>query len=177
MSDGSLVQRARAGGAAAATELFERHWLSAWRIALAVTGDRSAADDVAQMALIRAFANLRSFDVARPFAPWLNRIVTRSAIDHLRTKPSWMVHGDELPDREGGWEEPGDIKERVDVAVLALEHDRRMVVVLRYWGDMGVDEIASLLELPPGTVASRLSRGLADLRTTIEEGSHARPEL
>jgi RNA polymerase sigma-70 factor (ECF subfamily) len=177
VSDGSLVRHARAGDPAAATELFERSWTMAWRIALAVTRDRSAADDIAQVALTRAFSRLSRFDVSRPFAPWLSRIVSRAAIDHLRTAPGWAAENADLPDVQLAPVDLGDVGDQLALAVLELEQDRRVVVVLRYWGDLGIDEIADMLGVPSGTVASRLSRALTDLRKRIEEGSHARPGL
>ncbi|HEY4279446.1 MAG TPA: sigma-70 family RNA polymerase sigma factor [Conexibacter sp.] len=173
IDDGALVRRARTGDAAAAAELFERHWPSAWRMALAIVGDRSGAEDVAQVALIRAFAALGRFDVALPFAPWLSRIVSRAAIDHLRARPRSEARGLELADDVLIRDEVVELSDHVELAVLALTQERRVVVVLRYWGDHSVGEIATLLDLPAGTVASRLSRGLEELRTTIEEGSHA----
>ena len=178
MTERSLVERARGGDAGAAAMLFERHWPRAWRIAFAVTGDRSLADDASQVALIRAFASLGTFDAARPLRPWLDRIVTRAAIDQLRRSARGPVPRADLPEwepshRDGG----GDLADQLGAAVLELEHDRRLVVVLRYWVDLGIDEIASALDLPPGTVASRLSRALAELRTTIEVGSHERRTL
>ena len=179
MTERSLVERARDGDAPAAAELFERHWSRAWRIAFAVTGDRSLADDAAQVALIRVFANLPTFDTERPLRPWIDRIVTRSAIDHLRRRarrPVASAEAGELEEVVDG-DDGGDLADHVDVAVLGLDSDRRLVVVLRYWVDLGIDEIASLLDLPPGTVASRLSRALAELRAMIEVGSHERRAL
>jgi RNA polymerase sigma-70 factor, ECF subfamily len=179
MTERSLVERARDGDAPAAAELFERHWPRAWRIAFAVTGDRSLADDAAQVALIRAFASLRTFDADRPLRPWIDRIVTRSAIDQLRRSARNPVLTAEPPAPEDAAYagEGGDLADHVDVAVLGLDADRRLVVVLRYWVDLGIEEIASLLDLPPGTVASRLSRALAELRAMIEVGSHERRAL
>jgi RNA polymerase sigma-70 factor, ECF subfamily len=179
MTERSLVEQARDGDATAAAELFERHWPRAWRIAFAVTGNRSLADDAAQVALIRAFASLRTFDAERPLRPWLDRIVTRSAIDHLRRSARSPVLRAEPPEPSsaGDLDDGSGLAEHVGVAVLELEPDRRLVVVLRYWVDLGIDEIASLLDLPAGTVASRLSRALAELRTTIEVGSHERRAL
>jgi len=174
--DASLVRRARAGDPAAAAKLFERHWPTAWRVAFALTRDRGLADDAAQVALIRAFASLERFDLARPFAPWLNRIVSRAAIDQLRARSRWTAADGLDPVGEPIAEEPvGELGDRIAEAVMALDEDRRTVVVLRYWGDLGVGEIAALLGAPAGTVASRLSRGLAELRKTMEEGSRARP--
>ena len=173
--EATLVERARDGDAGAAAELFERHWPRAWRIAFALTRDRSLADDAAQDAFIRAFTALGTFELGRPFRPWLDRIAARSAIDQVRTKrPSPVDRVPERADTGPGDDDVGEIGSRVAAAVLELEEDRRAVVVLRYWADLGIDEIASLLGVPAGTVSSRLSRALYDLRVTMEGETNER---
>jgi RNA polymerase sigma-70 factor (ECF subfamily) len=173
----SLIARAHRGDPAAAAQLFEYHWPDAWRTAFAVTADRALADDVAQVAMIRAFGSLAEFDTARPFGPWLRKIVTCSAIDGLRARARAPAIGLPAYDMIAGWDEAADLDGRIAAAVVGLDEDRRVVVVLKYWVDLSVEEIASLLETPVGTVASRLSRALAELRGTIEEESHERQGL
>ena len=80
------MAQARAGSRDAGAELFRRHWLPAWRAAFAVVGSAPAAEDVAQDAFQRAFGALDRFDVGRPFAPWLQRIVVNRAIDVARSE-------------------------------------------------------------------------------------------
>jgi RNA polymerase sigma-70 factor (ECF subfamily) len=172
-SDRALVVRARAGCAEAAGALFERHWPGAWRAALAVSGRRAAADDVAQDAFERAFAALSRFDEARPFAPWLHRIVVNRALDLVRSERRLvgLEGAGELP---ADWEpdERGD--DRALRALAQLSAERRAVVVLRHLLDYSPAEIAEVLELPVGTVHSRLARALAQLRGALEE-SDERP--
>lgn len=172
LPDHELIVLARRGSREAAGVLFDRYWELAWRAAYAVTANRALADDVAQDAVQRAFTSLDRFDETRPFGPWLKRIVVNRAIDLLRRDRRLTP----LDDRAAAavWELHGPLEERessraVADAVGSLDPPKRMVVVLRYWLDLSVEEIAGVLGIPVGTVASRLSRALAQLRTALEE--------
>jgi RNA polymerase sigma-70 factor, ECF subfamily len=171
--DIELIVLAREGSAEAAEILFDRYWTHAWQAAYAVTAERSLADDVAQEAIAKAFGTLDRFDETRPFAPWLKRIVLNRAIDHLRRGRRVEVLQDEQASLHT-WE-VGEAAEEdlrlwaVADAVAALGAAKRVVVVLHYWLDLPVDEIAGVLGLPVGTVASRLSRAKAELRAVLEE--------
>jgi RNA polymerase sigma-70 factor (ECF subfamily) len=164
-SDARLVELARNGSRDAAAELFARHWRPAWRAAYAITGRRELADDVAQDAFERAFAALSRFDERRPFAPWLHRIVTNRCLDLLRAER--RLAGDaELERLEAREWRDGDAELLEAVAGLSLQ--RRVVVVLRYGLGYTPAAIAEILDLPVGTVHSRLARALDDLRTRYE---------
>lgn len=171
--DTELIVLARKGSDQAAGVLFDRYWTHAWRAAYAVTADRSLADDAAQEAIEKAFNALDRFDETRPFAPWLKRIAINRAIDHLRR----VRRVEMLADRETSlhtWEvgESADDDLRawaVADAVAALGESKRLVIVLHYWLDLPLEEIAGVLGLPVGTVASRLARAKAELRAALEE--------
>ncbi len=85
-TDGELVARALAGDRAAFGILVERYAASVRRVALAVLGDPDDADDAAQDALLAALTNLRQYDAARPFGPWLMRVVANAATDRRRRR-------------------------------------------------------------------------------------------
>jgi len=165
-TDSELVRAIRAGSARAADDLFERHWPRAWKAAYAILGDRVAADDAAQRAVERAVLALDQFRLGGSFSAWIRRIAVNQAIDMLRrARPEAELHeslsAPELYD---------EILER-DVlvsAVAQLDEDRRLVVALRYWLDMDPPEIAEQLGIPVGTVSSRLSRALSELREVLE---------
>jgi RNA polymerase sigma-70 factor (ECF subfamily) len=164
-SDAKLVELARNGSRDAAAELFARHWRPAWRAAYAITGRRELADDVAQDAFERAFAALARFDERRPFAPWLHRIVTNRCLDLLRAER--RLTGDAELERLEARELPGGDSELLE-AVAGLSLQRRVVVVLRYGLGYPPAQIAAILDLPVGTVHSRLARALEDLRERYE---------
>jgi RNA polymerase sigma-70 factor, ECF subfamily len=171
--DAVLVSRARDGSRDAAGALFDRHWPGAWRLAAAVTGRRDMADDVVQDAFERAFAALTRFDTSRPFAPWLHRIVVNRSLDLLRSERRLvgLDSAGQLIAPDPGEEPAGD--RALLEAVTGLSAQRRVVVVLRYGIGYSPAEIASLLELPVGTVHSRLARALDDLRHPATGGFNA----
>lgn len=170
-ADSALVASALAGHGAAAEDLFRRHWPEAWRRAYAVTGRNEAADDVAQDAIVHALSRLADLDDGARFGAWLSAIVTRRAIDLLRRERR-LVDLDAAGEPAVEWDGAGD-EEGLRPAVAGLDPDRRAVVVMRYWLDMTPPEIAEALDVPLGTVHSRLARALADLRAALAEGTHA----
>lgn len=173
----STVRGAQGGSVADFERLFRAHWPAAYRAAYLVVHDHAAAEDIAQEAFVSAVRALDRFDRRRPFAPWLHRIVVNRAIDWTRAR----VARPELPaDPQLGLAEVPDPRtdstasadsEELAVALAALTPEHRAVVVLRYLLDYTPGEIASLLDLPRGTVNSRLRRGLDSLegRLTVEE--------
>jgi len=140
------VRRAQAGSVSDFETLFRAHWGPAYRAAYLVGRDARAAEDIAQEAFLAAVRALDRFARRRPFGPWLHRIVVNRAIDWARARAL-------RPQAEA-----------VDPA--APEH--RAVIVLRYLLEYTPGEIAELLELPRGTVNSRLRRGLDRLKERLE---------
>lgn len=165
-SDAKLVQLARRGSRDAAAELFSRHWRSAWRAAYALSGRRELADDVAQDAFERAFGALARFDERRPFGPWLHRIVINRCLDLLRTERRMVAGEAELARLEWRDVASGD-RDLLD-AIAELSLQRRVVIVLRYGLGHSPTAIAELLDIPVGTVNSRLARALEELRGLYE---------
>jgi RNA polymerase sigma-70 factor, ECF subfamily len=171
--DTELVVLARRGSAEAAGALFDRYWALAWRTAYAVTADRALADDAGQEAFVKAFAALDRFDESQPLAPWLKRIAINAAVDSLRRSRRLEVARDEESAFHAwalGESAEEDLRRwAVADAVAALGAGKRVVVVLHYWLDLPLEEIAGVLGLPIGTVASRLARAKGELRLVLEE--------
>lgn len=166
--DDDLVAAARRGDRAAAAGLFERHWTRAWRTAFSLTRSEPAADDVAQDAFEHAFANLGTFNGRSTFATWLHRIVVNRSLNLLRDERRRAPY----PAASAEATPVGEPSDRDLLAALdALPEERRTVVVLRYWLGFAPSEIAELLDLPAGTVHSRLARALQDLRSHMEAAS------
>jgi RNA polymerase sigma-70 factor, ECF subfamily len=170
-SDAALVRAAQRGSADAFAELFARHWPRAYRAACLVCADADAAEDVAQEAFLAAIRALDRFDRRRPFGPWLHRIVVNRAIDHTRARALRREVGAEKAPEPVAPERTAPDEDLMEaLAALGLEH--RAVVVLRHLLGYTPGEIAQLLDLPRGTVNSRLRRGLdalaADLETVKE---------
>jgi RNA polymerase sigma-70 factor (ECF subfamily) len=164
-----LVRAAQRGSEEAVAELFARHWDDARRAALLVTGDRAAAEDIAQEAFLAALRALPRFDLRRPLRPWLHRIVVNRAIDFARARALRAEVGEDAAGEPAAPPVPAGpaLDEDVAAALLELSVDHRAVVVLRYVLDFTPGEIAALLDLPRGTVNSRLRRGLDALSETV----------
>ena len=161
-----LVRAAQRGSEEAVAELFSRHWDDARRAALLVTGDRAAAEDIAQEAFLAALRALPRFDLRRPLRPWLHRIVVNRAIDFARARALRAEVGAEPP--PGAAPAGEDLGDEVLALLRGLSPEHRAVVVLRYVLEYTPGEIATLLDLPRGTVNSRLRRGLDALRPALE---------
>lgn len=161
MGERAWIRGAERGSVDDLERLFREHWPRAFRAARLVTGDAAAAEDIAQEAFLAAVRNLDRFDRRRPFGPWLHRIVVNRAIDWTRARKlrAEVALGEELP-ASAAPEPDGDGLARM--AALSPEH--RAVVVLRYVLEYTPGEIAELLDLPRGTVNSRLRRGLDRLK-------------
>jgi RNA polymerase sigma-70 factor (ECF subfamily) len=133
------------------------------------------ADDVAADAFERAFAALSRFDDGRPFAPWLHRIVVNRALDLLRAERR-LVGIDAAAELDAPDFDPTAGDRALLDAVGALPLQRRVVVLLRYGVGLSPTEIAGVLDLPVGTVNSRLGRALGELRAVhqVDDGRRAR---
>jgi RNA polymerase sigma-70 factor (ECF subfamily) len=162
------VHAAQRGDAHALEQLFRHHWPRAHRAALLVVGDSAAAEDIAQESFLAAVRALDRFDRRRPFGPWLHRIVVNRAIDWARARSLRReLDADAVPEPAAP-SPPGSEHARALAAALAdLGPDHRAVVVLRYLLDYTPGEIAALLDLPRGTVNSRLRRGLDRLEAAL----------
>jgi RNA polymerase sigma-70 factor (ECF subfamily) len=168
-----LVRAVQAGSEEALEALFRTHWPRAHRAAYLIVHDAVEAEDIAQEAFLSALRSLDRFDRRRPFGPWLHRIVVNRAIDHTRARAARReVLGDSGPEpaAPGGQGAPQRVAPALLTALGTLGPEHRAVVVLRYLLDMTPGEIASLLELPRGTVNSRLRRALDALEGLIGDG-------
>jgi RNA polymerase sigma-70 factor, ECF subfamily len=158
------VRGAQAGSASDLEALFRAFWPRAFRAAYLVAHDAAAAEDIAQEAFLAAIRSLDRFDRRRPFGPWLHRIVVNRAIDYarrrqLRAESELHDYGAEPPELGDGHCLAG--------AIARLPLEQRAVIVLRHLLDYTPGEIAELLDLPRGTVNSRLRRGLDTLKDEL----------
>ena len=167
------VRRAQAGSASDFEALFRAHWGPAYRAAYLVVRDAAAAEDIAQEAFLAALRAFDRFDRRRPFGPWLHRIVVNRAIDWARARSlRGEVYAEGLVEVAAPAGDPPTSHAPYDDATLAalgaLSPEHRAVIVLRYLLEYTPGEIAELLELPRGTVNSRLRRGLDSLKERLE---------
>lgn len=167
-----LVAYARHGDKRAFGELVSRYQSKVRNIVYRICGDPELAQDVAQDTFIRAWQKLRQYDTQRPFQNWLYRIATNIAIDRLRqAKPTENIEGLSLQSKDSNPEEILEIKQKAEMirlAVLNLPPASRTVLVLREYEDLTYQEISDTLQIPVGTVMSRLNFARNHLRQSLQ---------
>jgi len=166
----AIVRDAQRGSAVAFEQLFRRHWPRAYRAALLVVGDAAAAEDIAQESFLAAVRALDRFDRRRPFGPWLHRIVVNRAIDWSRARSLRSeLAADHAPEPQAPERDVPEHAHGLAAGLAGLAPEHRAVIVLRYLLDYTPGEIAELLDVPRGTVNSRLRRGLDRLESSLRE--------
>lgn len=159
MSD--VVDRFIAGDADAVREIYRLHGRAVFSVARSMTGDRELAADVVQQTFLKAWRAAATFDGRRELAPWLYTIARRTAIDAMRTerRPTQGGHAPEVD----GVVEPVSFERtwetyEVRRAIDRLSEAERRIVELSHRGGLTHEQIATQLNLPLGTVKSRLHR-------------------
>jgi RNA polymerase sigma-70 factor (ECF subfamily) len=181
--DATLIERCRAGDAAAFEPLVEKYRQRVWRLAFNVLRDREEAWDVAQEAFVRAWQALPAFRGQAAFYTWLFRIVMNVASDRARARAArGRAFGTErIPEED--WDRvlvdrPGESspaaaaagaqeRERIERALATLPEHHRRIVVLSDIEGLSYKEIADVLEIPMGTVMSRLHNARKRLRAAL----------
>jgi RNA polymerase sigma-70 factor, ECF subfamily len=167
----SWIRGARAGSVSDLEALFREHWPRAHRAAYLVVQDGAAAEDIAQEAFLAALRNLDRFDRRRPFGPWLHRIVVNRAIDWARARALRREISETRGSEDFDTGDLGTFSEGLAAGLASLTPEHRAVIVLRYLLEYTPGEIAELLDLPRGTVNSRLRRGLDRLEAILDRES------
>jgi RNA polymerase sigma-70 factor, ECF subfamily len=182
-SDAEVIQRCRRGEVEPFSLLVERYQDRVYNLAFRLLGNADDALDASQDAFVSAYAALSRFDPARPFVPWLFRIVTNACYGILRKRrpdlsfetmeeqqaiPATAVTAPEADPQRQVLSAIRD--EEIQHAVLALAEPFRTVMLLRYMEEMSYEAIAVALELPIGTVKTYLHRARQRLRTALGEG-------
>jgi RNA polymerase sigma-70 factor (ECF subfamily) len=174
-SDEVLAQRVQAGDAHAFAELVNRYQRTVLNLAYRMLGDAQEAEDIAQEVFIRAYQSLGRFDPSRRFFSWLYRIaVNRCLSARAQRRPGPLVDGMEqaLPDPATSPEQQAtraETRAAVRHAIAGLPEHERVVVALRYGADLSYEEIASTMQLPLGTVKTRLFRARQRLADLLKE--------
>jgi RNA polymerase sigma-70 factor (ECF subfamily) len=172
-----VLARVRAGEAAAYAELVTRHAPVARRLAV-LSGAGSDADDVVQEAFVKAYRSLWSFRDGAEFRPWLLRIVINES-RNLHRGQSRRSDRERRVVREAARlvtdSDPAEVavseerREALLAAIRTLPEGLREVVTCRYLLELSETETAESLDIPNGTVKSRLRRGLARLREELAD--------
>lgn len=177
--DAELIAEALAGKSAAFGQLVQKYQDRLYNTVVHVVGSTEDARDVVQEALVQAFLKLDTFRGASAFYTWLYRIAFNVAATWCRKRRSVLsveqareVSGNEPLDRRAGPTEPIEQEERcqqVREALAALSEEHRAVLILREIDGCCYETIAEILELPVGTVRSRLHRARLQLRDQLKQ--------
>jgi len=161
--DNTLVLDIQKGDKKALATLVERHKKAAYRMALGLVGNSDDAWDISQEAFLRVYRSARTFDGSKPFMPWFYTIVSNLAKTWLRKKArstsvdfqeqSWLLVDESTP--EMAYEKKETI-DRLRAALMELSFADREIIVMQHFRNLSYDEIAAQLEIPKGTVMSRL---------------------
>mgnify|MGYP005751006827 FL=1 len=153
-----------------------------YQLSYRMVGNAHEAEDIAQEAFIRAYMNIHTYDTNRKFSTWLYRIATNLTIDRIRKKkPDYYLDAEvagtegltmysqvaadvQLPEDEL---QSLELQEEIQQQILNLPDKYRSVIVLKYIDELSLKEISEILELPVGTVKTRIHRGREALRQQL----------
>jgi RNA polymerase sigma-70 factor (ECF subfamily) len=173
LDDADLVHRAQGGDRSAFADLMRRHERRIYNLAYRMLGTRDDAHDATQEAFLACYRNLGRFRGDSAFGTWLHRIALNACYDALRRRrPAVSLDQEDAP-------EPA-VADHADAATAAADVHRalqevpdefRVVLILHELQDVSVEEVAAMLDVPIGTVKSRLFRGRAALGRALTGGS------
>jgi RNA polymerase sigma-70 factor, ECF subfamily len=163
-------------------EIVEIYKNSVYQLCFRMLGNSHEAEDIAQEAFLRAYVNIKSFNQDLKFSTWLFRIATNLCIDRIRKKkPDYYLDAEvagtegltmysqipsetKLPEKEL---ESLELQETVQKEILKLPEKYRTAILLKYIEDLSLNEISEILDLPLGTVKTRIHRGREALRQQL----------
>lgn len=185
------IEACRDGNKEMFRPLVDKYRQQTFFLALQIVGNREDALDISQDSFIRAYRNLDRFDTGRPFGAWLLRIVRNLCIDLLRRRrvrravslddpgqgpdgeagrPLHETVGDKRTPAADVMVEQNELKAKIWRAMGQLDEKHRTILVLRDFQDLSYLEMAEVLEIPKGTVMSRLHQARRRLREELTRG-------
>jgi RNA polymerase sigma-70 factor (ECF subfamily) len=186
-TDQELVSRARSGSEAAYRELLDRYQRPVFSLVFRMVRDREQAEDLAQEAFVRVFNNIERYDPRRKFSSWIFKIANNLAIDSLRKRTVKTISLDGAPnatdaestrattiDPASGEPDPHqrleaqELGEEIERAIGTLRPEYRTAVLLRHVEGRAYEEIATIMDVPLGTVKTYIHRARGELRTALE---------
>jgi RNA polymerase sigma-70 factor (ECF subfamily) len=185
-SDADLILQLQDNQLDALGQLYDRHQRMVYRTAVAITGDPDAAADLLQDVFLRLHRFVLHVDPQRPLEPWLYRMTANLAYTWLKRHNRWTRSLEDVAEwLAGSKKQTPSVQAEANAAwlelrqaIVALPFQQRVVVVLYYLNDLSLQEIAEILDIPEGTVKSRLHYGRLALRSNLERLSgEVFPEL
>lgn len=180
-----LIKKVKKGDQQAFAELVDRYKNGVFAICFRMVGNTQEAEDLSQEAFIRAYNHIDQYDHERKFSTWLFRIATNLSIDFLRRRKTSVSLDAVVPGTEGlslntilpdNGELPDEQmvrrenEEMVQSEIKKLPEKYRSAVVLKYIEDLSLKEISDIMDIPVGTVKTRIHRGREMLRKNMTAG-------
>jgi RNA polymerase sigma-70 factor (ECF subfamily) len=183
--DNELIERLQRADLDALGLLFERYRDRVYRTALMIVRDPAVAEDILQDCFLKIYANARRIDTSRPLAPWLYRVTVNLSYTWLsraqgkRTSIESVIDRLVSPMRQAPdrLTEQSELRQSIRRAISGLSLDQRVVVVLYYLNGLSLQDIAEILDLPVGTVKSRLYYARENLRSKLGSNMVWLPEV
>lgn len=174
--DRELVLRLQEGDLDSLGDLYDRHRHLVYRTALAITGDPEMASDLLQEVFLRLNRFADHIDPERPLQPWLYRMTANLSYTWLKKRNRWLRLVRDVTDRFVVDKRPSPhvLAERDETwqsirqAIMTLPVQQRLVVALYYINDLSVQEISEVLEVPAGTIKSRLYYARKQLKKLLD---------
>ncbi len=168
--DVEIVRECLAGNTKAFEVLVARYEKPVFNVALRFISNYNDAVDVAQNSFIKAFNNLHSFDTTKHFFSWLYRIAINESLNYLKTRKQFEALGDDQTPLTPSPDDSFDRAESdatIQGALMRLNNEQRMVIVLRHFQNLTYGEIGSILNIPEKTVKSRLFSARQNLKEIL----------
>jgi RNA polymerase sigma-70 factor (ECF subfamily) len=178
--DTVFIEQARLGDRAAFGELVKRYQRRAYAVAYSLVGNRDDAMEIAQDSFVKAYRAMGGFDAALPFYPWLYRIIRNTSLNHIKKRSrrgessldGLMESGTDFASAtRGPSDAAGSTELRAQLArcMQTLSDPHREILSLRHVEELSYEEIARVLEVPKGTVMSRLHAARRALRDAMTQ--------
>ncbi len=176
------IKQVKKGDQNAFAEIVDIYKDKIYQLCYRMLGNSHEAEDIAQEAFIRAYVNINSYDMDKKFSTWLYRIATNLTIDRIRKKKPDYYLDAEVTGTEGltmysqvaadvalpeDQVETMELQEMIQKEILKLPDKYRSVIVLKYIDELSLIEISEILNLPIGTVKTRIHRGREALRKQL----------
>lgn len=165
----ALIKKARKGDKKAFLKLIELEKDKLYKTAYLYTKNKDDALDIVQDTICKALNNIHKLNEPQYFSTWLTKILINASYDFLRKKKKILIVDFEISDKVS--DTTRSIEENIDLfeAIEKLNHRHQTIIILRYYQDKPIKEIAEMLEIPEGTVKSNLHRALQILKVNLKE--------
>jgi len=175
--DGLLVGRVCQGDLDALGQLYDLYRNQVFRTALAITRNRETAEDILQEVFLKLYRYAGRIDRTLSLGPWLYRVTVNLCYTSLSRQKRWLTALEDVienivappsracPERKA---EQGELQTVVQQAIDLLSPNQKVVIVLHYLTDLSLKEIAEILQVPEGTIKSRLYYGRENLRRRLD---------